>query len=166
MILIAVGFVGMGLLVWLLLFPAIDERRNLKQQLQVKQENLDEMRALRDRYEEIRQTGMGQKRIIMKRESSFTLFSFLDRLAHKIGVKENVVYMKPSTRKSQGGRMTISNVKVKLDNLLMSQAVEFLYAVEMSDKAVRIPSLSLSTSGADRKLTAVIETETIVLDES
>ena len=166
MILTAAGFVGIGLLLQMLLFPAIDKRRNLKHQFRMKQEILSEMKSLRKRYEEISQTGMMQKQIIMKRKKSFTLFSFLDRLARKIGVKENVIYMKPSTRKSDGGSVTISNVKVKLDNLLMQQAVDFLYAIEMPGKAVHIPSLSLSHSGTDRKLTAVIETETILLNGS
>ncbi|SLM33233.1 conserved hypothetical protein [Desulfamplus magnetovallimortis] len=165
MILTAMSVIAIAIITHFIIFPAIDKKENIIHRITIKQKELYEMESLKLRYNKIRQAEIAEKAIVMKRDASFTLFSFLDQLARTIQVRQNVAYMKPSARKSDISGVTISNVKVKLDNLLIDKVVDLINAIETSENGVHITSLSLAASGNDRKLTAVIETETIVLDE-
>jgi len=152
----------LALIVPLIFSPALERRQALTNQLKAKKDTLIQMKELERRYADIQRSVVAEKAMAMRRDKSFTLFSFLDRLAQESNVKESVAYMKPSTRKLEGSDLTLSNVKVKLDGITIKQAEEFIYKVETSDQMVHIRSMSLSRSGEEQKLTAIIETETMM----
>ena len=106
---------------------------------------------------------MAETDILSQRTKGFTLFSFLDTLAEKSGVKDNVAYMKPSSRTFNDKNYAISMVKIKLDALYLKELVDFLYSVESSRNGVHIRSLSLSKTGKEQTmLDAIVEAETLV----
>ncbi|MBF0205084.1 MAG: type II secretion system protein M, partial [Desulfamplus sp.] len=162
LVLTASVIIVLFIIIRLIFFPALDRRQALTNQLEAKKDALAQMADLEKRYAEIQKSVMAEKMMVMKRDKDFTLFSLLDRLAQQSNVKANVSYMKPSTRKSENSDLILSNVKVKLDDIDMRQAVEFIYKIEASDNMVHIRSISLSKSGEEQKLTAIIETETIM----
>lgn len=162
LLLITSAVIILFLLIRFIFFPAFDRRKALTNQLQAQKNTLKQMTELERRYAEIQVSATAKKEKVMKRDRSFTLFSFLDTLAQESSVKENVIYMKPSTRKSESSELDISNVKVKLDGIAIKQAEEFIYKIETSDNMVYIRSISLSRSGEERKLSAIIEAETIM----
>ncbi|MBF0389226.1 MAG: hypothetical protein HQK71_03890 [Desulfamplus sp.] len=146
-------------------FPAVDRRKSLESQLNAKKEALKEMLELSQDYEAIKRSVMDEINLTMRRDKSFTLFSFIDRLAQESSVKDNVAYMKPATRKSESGDTQFSIVKVKLDDVVIKQIVDFIYKIESSDNLVRISSLSISKASDKKKLSAIVETETIILSK-
>lgn len=154
------------LMLHFIFLPAIERRQSLVKQLNAKQEALKEMAEFEKRYTDIKHSVEEEKRVAMRRDRSFTLFSFIDRLAQESNVKDNVAYMKPSTRKSENGDILFSSVKVKLDGIVMKQAVDFLHKIETSENFVHILSLSLSKAGDEQKLSVIIETETIMTSGS
>lgn len=162
MVSVASVIVIVFILIRFIFFPTLERRQAMVNQLGAKKDMLKKMVELERGYGEIQKSIMAEKTLAMQRDKSFTLFSFLDRLAQESNVKENVAYMKPSTRKSENGNLIISSVKVKLDGIVIKQAVDFLCKIEASDNLVHIPSLSLSKSGDGQKLSAIIETETIM----
>ncbi|MBF0302115.1 MAG: type II secretion system protein M [Desulfamplus sp.] len=165
MVSIAAVIVILFIVIRFIFFPALDRRRALANQLHSKKNTLQEMSELALRYQSIKSSLTAEKALAMKRDKSFTLFSFIDKLAQESNVKENVSYMKPATRKSDNGDLLVSSVKIKLDGIVMRQAVNFIYKIEASDKLVYIPSLSISKTGEEQKLSAIIETETIMPSE-
>ncbi len=160
----ATAVIAIALLFQLILFPAIDQRRTTRRQLEMKKNALLEMEALVNDYRLIRQSGNVNLAYLKNRNPSFTLFSFIDQLAKRIGVREKVVYMKPSSKRSLDKKgFTISQVKVKLEDLAMEQLVNVLHGIEKSGNGVQITTLSLTSSGQMRRLTAILETETVIM---
>ena len=160
----ATAVIAIAVLFQLILFPAIDQRRTTKHQLEMKRNALLEMETLVNEYRLIRQSGDLNLAYLKNRKASFTLFSFIDQLAKQIGVREKVVYMKPSSKRSPDKKgFTISQVKVKLEDLAMEQLVNVLHGIEKSGNGVQITALSLISSGQMRRLTAILETETIII---
>ncbi|MBF0232319.1 MAG: type II secretion system protein M [Desulfamplus sp.] len=165
MVMLSLLVIVLFIVVQFIFFPAIDRRQALVNQLHAKKDTLEQMSELGTRYSEIQASMMTQRKMVMKRDKSFTLFSFIDRLAQESNIKDNVAYIKPSTRKSESTNLLFSNVKVRIDSIAMQQAVDFIYKIESSDSMVHIRSLSFSKSGDENKLSAIIETETIVAAE-
>jgi len=103
----------------------------------------------------------------LTRDKAFSLFSFLDTEAKKCGVKDNVEYMRPTSRDLENSKYNVSRVKVKLSQVYLMELVDFLYLVESSGNHVAITSISLSRTGKKKKLLdAVIEAETLILKGS
>jgi hypothetical protein len=160
----ATAVIAIALLFQLILFPAMDQRRTTRRQLEMKKNALLEMETLVNAYRLIRQSGNVNMAYLKNRNPSFTLFSFIDQLAKRIGVREKVVYMKPSSKRSPDEKgFTISQVKVKLEDLAMEQLVNVLHGIEKSGNGVQITALSLTSSGQMRRLTAILETETVIM---
>ncbi|MBF0228433.1 MAG: type II secretion system protein M [Desulfamplus sp.] len=165
---VSVGSVAVILfiLIQFILLPTLDKRQSFINKVNAKKDALKEMVELESRYQEIQSSVMAEKILVMKRDKSFTLFSFLDRLAQESNVKDNVSYMKPFKRQSENSEVAFSSVKVKLDEVVMRQVVDFIYKIESSNNLVYISSLSLSRTGENGQLSAIIEAETIVAPEN
>ncbi|MBF0467513.1 MAG: hypothetical protein HQK61_01280 [Desulfamplus sp.] len=166
MVMLSLLSIVLFIVVQFIFFPAIDRRQELVRQLKAKKDAFKQMTELETRYSEIQASMMTLRKMVMTRDKSFTLFSFIDKLAQESNVKDNVAYIKPSTRKSESSNLLFSNVKVRIDSIVMQQAVDFIYKIESSDSMVHIRSFSLSKSGDDNRLSAIIETETIMPTES
>jgi len=149
------------LAVQFLLVPALDRKNKLETRITAKEAALSELFQLEKEYQSLEQRTELDKRMISRRDKNFTLFSFLDVLAEKSGVKEKVAYMKPSSRMSETGETTLSLVRVKVESLCLQELVDFMVGIETAGNGVYITSVSLSATGKEKKrLDAVIETET------
>ena len=98
-------------------FPIIEKRKNLITTIEKKEITLKKIYLLNQELEKIKNTNIDKKKNLLKRNKNFTLFSFLDKLAKKSNIKENVAYMKPSSHKQENTPFTISYVKVKLESI-------------------------------------------------
>ncbi|MEA1969737.1 MAG: hypothetical protein U9N77_16155 [Thermodesulfobacteriota bacterium] len=146
-----------------ILFPALEKKEKLKKIIIVKEDALKELFLLENQHSDLNQRERMDKQAVNKRNKHFTLFSFLDSLAEKSGVKDKVAYMKPFSRKSETGSINLSLVRVKIESLFLKELVDFLVMIENSGNGVYIKSLSLSKTGKEKKLLdAVIETETVI----
>ena len=146
--------------------PSIEKRNNLERILFEKQASLEEMVLLEQQFMAVSNSFDTNTQVLANRKKGFSLFSFLDSHAQKSGVKENVAYMKPSTKKLEKSVYTLAIVKVKLKQVYLKELVDFLYHIELSNNAVTITSLSLIKAGKEKeKLDAVIETQTFMLKD-
>ena len=101
---------------------------------------------------------------IKKRPRTFTLFSFIDKLAGTSGIKSNIAYMKPSTSNLKNSAYTLSTVEIKINALTMEQLTTFLYGIENSANMVWIKRLSISRGeGNQSLLNSVLQVETFEL---
>jgi general secretion pathway protein M len=149
--------------------PMFEKRENFDRILKERQKALEEMIVLQQQYSVASNQFDTNAYSLSQRKKNFSLFSFVDSLAQQSGIKENVAYMKPLSKKFEKTKYMLAIVKVKLNDVYLKEFMEFLYRIESSGKGVNITSLSLSKSSKsgsnkDRdKLTldAIIETQTL-----
>ena len=156
------GAILLFILVQFIVFPTIDKRKRLKRTLQVKEDALLEMIALKSEYDAIEKRTNLAKVSFENREKGFTLFSFLDRLTGKARIKEYVTYMKPSTTVQKNNSYKISQVEMKLQGLTLQQLTTYLHMVETSKNMVYVKRLSISKTGKQEGFVdAVLQVETV-----
>lgn len=155
---------GVFLLLKIVVFPVIDRDDELLRQIKTKTQALQEMRDLQAEYASLSRYSSGVESGIKKRPGSFTLFSFIDKLAGTSGIKGNIAYMKPSTSNLKNSSYTLSTVEIKLNALTMEQLTTFLYGIEESPNMVWIRRLSISKSDNNQSLlNSVLQVETFEL---
>ena len=144
-----------------IVFPFLDKKERLKRTLQAKTDILEKMTALQSEYNTIKKRTELSKSNFAKRDTSFTLFSFLDKLTGKAGIKNHVTYMKPSTSVQKNSPFKISQVEMKLQGLTLQQLTSYLHMVETSKNMVNIKRLSISKTGKlENLIDAVLQVET------
>ncbi len=144
-----------------LVFPSLDKRERLKRTLQAKTDILEKMTALQSEYNTIKKRTELSKSRFAKRDTGFTLFSFLDKLTGKAGIKNHVTYMKPSTSVQKNSPFKISQVEMKLQGLTLQQLTSYLHMVETSKNMANIKRLSISKTGKQEGfIDAVLQVET------
>jgi general secretion pathway protein M len=145
-----------------IVFPSINKRERLRRTLNVKSEMLHEMIALKSEYEEIKKRNDFLKIQFANRDKGFTLFSFLDKLAGKAGIKDHTTYMKPSTSAQKNGQYKISQVEMKLQGLTLQQLTAYLHMIETSKNMVTIKRFSITKTGKQEGvIDAVLQVETV-----
>jgi general secretion pathway protein M len=152
------------LLLEILVFPVIDRGDKLRRQIKSKSQALQEMQSLKNEYVSLSRYSIDMESGIKKRPSTFTLFSFIDKLAGTSGIKSNIVYMKPSSSNLKNSSYTLSTVEIKLNALTMEQLTTFLYGIENSANMVWIRRLSVSKGDNNQSLlNSVLQVETFAL---
>ena len=146
--------------------PVLENREDLKRILAQRKISLGEMGQLQQEFRTLSGNLGHQADDLARRDRGFSLFSFLDSQAEQSGVKTNVEYMKPFTKKVENSSLTLATVKIKLKEVFLKDLVDFLSRIETSGKSVDISSLSLTKAGKDEKqLDAVIETQTLMPED-
>lgn len=156
------GAILLFILIQFIVFPSIDKRKRLKRTLQVKEDALLEMIALKSDYNAIEHRTNLAKVRFENRQKGFTLFSFLDTLTGKARIKEYVTYMKPSTTVTKDNSYKISQVEMKLKGLTLEQFTTYLHMIETSKNMVYIKRLSISKTGEQESFVdVVLQVETV-----
>lgn len=158
----AIVFLSVFVLTQLIVLPVIEKRDALKNKLDAKKSTLSEMQELRMEYLSMQQKIKSSKQNFSKRSSGFTLFSFLDTLAGETGLKDRIVYMKPSSTLEESSGLKISRVEMKLAEITMQDLTSYLFKVEASDNIVIVKRLSITKAGkASGLVSAVLQVETV-----
>ena len=153
---IGIGFVGIFLLVQVAVFPFLDARERLQRRLVSHTRSYDEIKQLRIKYLDLQTRTDNSKKQIDRRQRGFTLFSFLDKLAGQVGIKERITYMKPSSTKQKDTPYSLSLVEMKLNGITMEQITKFLYRIETSPNMIHVQRLSLNKKEEKEGLLNVI----------
>lgn len=161
-IMLAVGVIGIFLIVTLVVEPFLSRTDQLKKSLDDKAAMLEQMRQLQSEYGTLTQKAEVSKALFSRRQKGFKLYPFLGQLADEAGIKDNITYMKPTTKVDKNSPYKISRVEMKLDAITLKQLTTYLYGVETSKNMVEINRISISKM--DKKqglLTAVLQVETV-----
>ncbi|HHE74348.1 MAG TPA: hypothetical protein ENL37_04590 [Desulfobacteraceae bacterium] len=141
---IGIGFVAIFILVQVAVFPFFDARERLERRLASHTISYNEIKQLRVKYSELQNRVDNSKTRFNRRQRGFTLFSFLDKLAGQVGIKERITYMKPSSKKQKDTSFRLSLVEMKLNGISMEQITRFLYRIETSQNMIHVRRLSLN----------------------
>ncbi len=144
-----------------LISPFVEGREKKRRMISEKALQVQEMAVMRDEYLGMMARGDSLRRMAAGKESGFTLFAFLEQLAGQTGIKENISYMKPSKSVQKDTQVTLSLVEIKLQGVDMKKLTDFLFHVETSPNAVFVRGVSLTKSGKDELLTAILQIETV-----
>lgn len=142
--------------------PVYESRIKSRKTLKARTDDLSKMVALQAEYNALKKHSEQSKQLIAKRDNSFTLFSFLEELARKAEVKDNISYMKPSVADQKETNLKLSIVEMKLQSITLSQLTQFLYNVETSEKSVYVKRLSVTKDKKDDTISTVLQVETVV----
>lgn len=156
----AVAFISLYIVIELVIGPFMERRNRLERMLQTKRETIQQMRALKAEYESLEGQNLSFKKYFAERPPGFTLFSFLDQLAGEAGVKDNIAYMKPSKSRPENSPFNVSLVELKLQGINMKQLTPYLHKVETSEYMVFLRRISITKTGKEGLIDAVLQVET------
>ena len=161
-IMLAVGVIGIFMVVTLIVEPFLNRTDLLKKSLHDKAVMLEQMRRLQSEFGTLTQKAQVSKALFGRRQKGFKLYPFLGQLAAEAGIKDNITYMKPTTKRDKNSPYRISRVEMKLDAITLKQLATYLHGVETSKNMVDVKRISISKK--DKKqglLTAVLQVETV-----
>ncbi|WP_319526038.1 hypothetical protein [uncultured Desulfosarcina sp.] len=150
------------LLLQFLVFPLLDKNERLSGKLISRQQELEQIRLLQAEYRKTSQEAEQAQQFIKRRKGGFTLFSFLETLAGKTNVKNNIAYMRPSSTAGKDSPYRLSMVEMKLADITTAQLMAYLQGIEASNNMIFVKRLSITK--AERKedlITTVFQVETL-----
>jgi general secretion pathway protein M len=160
-----------GVVVALVLFyrfglsPALERLRTLDRLVAVKERDLHEMNTLRETY--LAQKGLMEEvnRSLAQRGQDFAIFSFLEELANKTGIKNNIIYMKPALT-TPGELFRESSVEMRLEGIALQQLTRYLYDIEQAPQLLRVRRMHIKPRPANPdQLDVTFQVSTFYLQE-
>jgi general secretion pathway protein M len=122
--------------------PVITRMETLRRTIPEKQSELAKLRARSAEYVLLREHLANLQAKVALQDEGFELLPFLESLIGQCGLAEKVTKMKPyAVPLGSNYRQTI--VEIKLDNVTLSQLVDFLWKVESSKALVKAKSLHI-----------------------
>lgn len=152
---IGIAFVFLYILFNFMVIPFFDYKKKLETGIASSAEQINDIKNLGAKYKKL----TGQKRIVNLGSQSIALFSFIDSLAGKTGVKDNIDYMKPSKESLEN--YTIEKVEVKISNIDMKSLISFIYEIESSKGNINIKGLTIKKSDKGDLIDSTIQAEII-----
>jgi len=145
-----------------LVFPLLEKNSQLSQKLISRQQDLEEIRLLQAEYRKTARKAEQAQRFIKQRRRGFTLFSFLETLAGRTNVKNNIAYMRPTSTAGKDTPYRLSMVEMKLAGITISQLMAYLHGIETSRNMIFIKRLSITKAEQKADLiTTVFQVETL-----
>ncbi len=143
---------------WLGVFAPYQEAMSrLDGSIASRQRQLEQVREVRQEYLQLqREMAEAEKRLVGK-QAGFSLFSFIEEITGNIGVRENLVSMRPQSSPTQG-EYREESVEIRLERIGLDQLVRLLYAIETADvflnvRAMRVKPRFDNRSQLDTTLT-------------
>ncbi len=152
---LAVMVIVFALMIQLAIMPFNEKRERYKNNVTVKQNNLQQMVALRQEYLLLQQDSEILAQRLTSRPKNFTLFSFLEKAAGDAGVKENIKSMKPSASTGKGP-FKESLVEMKLERITLGQMVGYLKLIESPEKLVSAKRVSIQSNKKETQFLDVV----------
>lgn len=159
-VLATAAFICLYILIEFMITPFMERRDRVERMLQTKRDTVRQMRVMKSEYESLAEQNTSFKKYFADRPEGFTLFSFLDQLAGEAGVKDNIAYMKPSKSRPKNSPFNVSLVELKLQGINMKQLTPYLHKVENSKYMVFIRRISITKTGKEGLIDAVLQVET------
>ena len=155
LVILAVIVIVFGGVVQFVVTPFLEKKELYDKNVTTKQNNLQEMVALRAEYLLLEQDSDILTQRLARRPKNFTLFSFLEKAAGNAGVKENIKSMKPSASAGKGP-FKESLVEMKLERITLGQMVDYLKLIESPEYLVNIKRLSIQSNKKETQFLDVV----------
>ena len=124
-----------------LLKPALDYRREIRQEQRESRQRLEVLQRLKGRYVQAKQ-GSRADSVFGEKQKGFTLFSYLERRAAQAAMKENIEFMRPSSRQTSQGFLE-QQVELRLDQVRLAKLIDFLADIESAKENIFLKRLTI-----------------------
>jgi general secretion pathway protein M len=162
------GGAGAMLVLFLIFKVAIDPQfkhaADLDRQIVTARRQLAELRAMQQEY-------LRQKTVVdsinsqLKRQQNFAIFSRLEEFAGQTGIRNKILYMKP-TVSTPSEVYNEESVEVKMEGVTLEQLVRYLHQIENSPQLLKIKRLEIKPRFDNRQiLTATFRVSAFTLKE-
>lgn len=149
------------LLLQLAVFPILDHRARLNALVKSQSAALAEIQVLKAEKEALARDREYSETQLKKRQKGFHLFSFLESLAARSGIRQ-IESMKPSSANLKNSPYTLARVDMKINGLSMEQLITFLHHIETSSQMVWIKGISITRNEKNEGvIDALVHVETI-----
>jgi general secretion pathway protein M len=125
-----------------------DRMQSMDRLIQEKQKDRIALVGLQKEYLALRGRLSGLEDRIARDRGSFSLLSFLESLAGKLGMRSNIAYMRPQPPTDVEGFRELG-VEVKVQNVTLEQTVRLLSSIEDSPHLIRVKQLQIRTRFSD-----------------
>jgi general secretion pathway protein M len=160
---------GVAVLVLFLFFkvaidPLFKHSADLDRQIVTARRQLDDLRTMQQEYQR-------QKSVVdtinnqLKKQQNFAIFSRLEEFAGQTGIRNKILYMKP-TVSTPSEVYNEESVEVKMEGVTLEQLVRYLHQVENSPQLLKIKRLEIKPRFDNRQiLTATFRVSAFTLKE-
>jgi general secretion pathway protein M len=152
---LAVVVIVAAFIIQFAIMPFVEKREQFKNNVNVKQNNLQQMVVLRQEYQALQQDSDTLAQRLQSRPKNFTLFSFLEKAAGDSGVKDNIKSMKPSASTGKGP-FKESLVEMKLERITLGQMVGYLKLIESPENLVSVKRISIQSNKKETQFLDVV----------
>jgi general secretion pathway protein M len=144
--------------------PLFKRSAELDRQIVTARRQLTELRTMQQDYRR-------QKSVVdsinsqLKKQQNFAIFSRLEELAGQTGIRNNILYMKP-TVSTPSEVYNEESVEIKMEGVTLAQLVRYLHQVENSPQLLKIKRLETKPRFDNRQLlTATFRVSAFTLKE-
>jgi general secretion pathway protein M len=166
-LMIIAGGVAVALLLFyrLGLSPALERLHTLDRLVAVKERELYQMKTLQGTYVAQKRLMEDVSRTLSQRGPDFAIFSFLEDLASKTGIKDNIKSMTPALT-TPGEQFRESSVEMRLEGIALQQLTRYLYDIEQAPQLLRVRRMHIKPRPANPDLLDVtVQVSTFYLQE-
>lgn len=136
--------------VWLGIFaPYREAVTTAESKITSRQRQLKEVQHLQQEYLRLQGELTEAERRLVSRGRGFSLFSFIEDVTSRTGVREKLVSMRPQTTAAQG-EFREESVEIRLERLRLDQLVRLLHAMESADVVLNTKTLRIKPRFDDR----------------
>lgn len=160
---------GAAVLVLFLFFkvaidPLFKHSADLDRQIVAARRQLAELRTMQQEYQR-------QKSVVdtinnqLKKQQNFAIFSRLEEFAGQTGIRNKILYMKP-TVSTPSEVYNEESVEIKMEGVTLDQLVRYLHQIENSPQLLKIKRLEIKPRFDSRQiLTATFRVSAFTLKE-
>ena len=162
------GGAGAVLLLFLIFKFAIDplvkHSADLDRQIVAARRQLVELRTMQQEYQR-QKTVVDTINSQLKKQQNFAIFSRLEEFAGQTGIRNKILYMKP-TVSTPSEVYNEESVEIKMEGVTLEQLVRYLHYIENSPQLLKIKRLEIKPRFDNRQiLTATFRVSAFTLKE-
>ena len=143
-VLIAAGAVCICLLLYLGVDSVVQRYERLEDKITSTRGEMQKIARLRTQYMEAHEQLVDIKEKLDRMERGFSLLSFIEDLANKQNIRENIGSVKPK-KIPLNDDYDENIVELKMDNVSLSELVDFIYKIENSGHLLKVKRLRVKT---------------------
>ncbi|HUI25150.1 MAG TPA: type II secretion system protein GspM [Candidatus Kryptonia bacterium] len=142
LLVLAVGSVLLISLYSFVLDPLVGGREMLQRRIVAREKDLAEIQVQRTRYLEMLRQLEASQAVLVRTESGFSLFAYLQNAVAQVVSREHIASMNP-TEKNLSDEYQQQSVEIKLTAVSLQQLVDAMYRIEKGDVTLHIARLQV-----------------------
>ena len=150
-VLIGAGVLFAVLLVYLVVDSVLQGYEKLDDKIATKRGEVEKISRLREQYMQAHKQLEDIKAKLDQMEKGFSVLSFIEDLANKENIRNKIGSMKPK-KNPLNDTYDENIVELQMDNVSLSELVDFIYKVENSGHLLKVKRLRVKTRYDDRDL--------------